>query len=44
MLCDIRFLQTDKIDLQGNKESLIASFTEMESNVMQLQKENRNLK
>lgn len=44
MLCEINFLQTDKIDLQGNMERLKAFFTEVESNLMQLQKENRNLK
>ncbi|XP_029694363.1 myosin-11-like [Takifugu rubripes] len=44
MSCDISFLQTDKIDLQGNMERLKASFTEVESNLMQLQKENTNLK
>lgn len=44
MLCKINFLQTDKMDLQGNMERLKAFFTEVESNLMQLQKENRNLK
>lgn len=44
MSCDISFLQTDKIDLQGNMERLKASFTEVESNLMQLQNENTNLK
>lgn len=44
MLCDISFLQKDKIDLQGTMERLKASLAEEESNLMQLQEENGNFK
>lgn len=44
MLCDISFLQADKMDLQGNMDKLKASLNQMESELLQLQKENRNLK
>lgn len=44
MLRDISFLQTDKMDLQETVDKLHISLSSLESELMQLQKENRNLK
>lgn len=41
---DISFLQTDKMDLQETVEKQNNSLNNLESELMQLQKENRNLK
>lgn len=44
MLRDISFLQTDKMDLQETVDKLNISLSSLESELLQLQKENRNLK
>lgn len=44
MLRDIGFLQADKLDLQETVDRLNISVNSLESELLQLQKENRNLK
>lgn len=41
---DISFLQTDKMDLQETVDKLNISLNSLESELLQLQKENRKLK
>lgn len=44
ILRDMSFLQTDKMDLQETVHKLNNSLNSLESELLQLQKENRNLK
>lgn len=43
MSCDISFLQMDKVDLQANVDTLNTSLSSLESDILQLQKENKIL-
>lgn len=44
ILRDMSFLQTDKMDLEETVHKLNNSLNSLESELLQLQKENRNLK
>lgn len=44
MSCDISFLQMEKMDLQANVDTLDASLSSLESDLLQLRKESKILK